>query len=202
MKLVNKVDEYLKDRAELLAKGIATDFVCESIETLEQFEENETPIYSPVEQLFWIEWQFRKAASSEKYLDFDSKFELFAQIKNKFTGKYILDFQIDFFASIMNSYDSKFFGHEQEISEKVEMPLLGIEVDSHIWHEKTKEQARRDKERERFLVSRGWRLIRFTGSEVFMDTPKCVEETLGIAYNLSNKYKKLVDKFLQNQKGG
>jgi len=200
MKLVKKVDEYLKDRAELLAKGIATDFVCENIEKLEELEANETPIHSPVEQLFWIEWQFRRAASFDRYLDFDSKFELFPQVKNKFTGKYILDFQVDFFAFIMNSYDSKYVGHEQAISEKVEMQFLGIEIDSHIWHEKTKEQAKRDKERERFLVSQGWKLLRFTGSEVFMDAHECVEETLKVAYKLSSQYRKSVDKFLKELK--
>lgn len=201
MKLAKNVDEYLNERANLLAQGIATDFICGSIEKFEELEESENPIYSPVEQLFWIEWQFRRASSSEHYLDFDSKFELFPQVKNEFTGKYILDFQVDFFASIMNSHDSKYFGYEKIISEKVEMQLLGIEIDGHIWHEKTKEQVRRDKERERFLVSQGWKLLRFTGSEVFVDVHKSVEETLGIAYNISNQYKKLVDKFLQDQKG-
>ena len=62
MKLVEKVKEYLNDRADLLAQGIATDFICENIEKFEQLEESETPIYSPVEQLFWIEWQFRRAS--------------------------------------------------------------------------------------------------------------------------------------------
>lgn len=201
MKLVEKVKQHLNDRADLLAQGIATDFFCENIEKFEELEANEAPIYSPVEQLFWIEWQFRRAASSEHYLDFDSKFELFPQVKNEFTGKYIVDFQVDFFASIMNSHDSKYFGHEETISEEVERQLLGIEIDGHIWHEKTKEQVRKDKERERFLISQGWRLLRFTGSEVFTDVNKCVEETLGVAYGLSKQYKKLVDKFLQDQKG-
>lgn len=44
---------------------------------------------------------------------------------------------------------------------------LAVECDGHDFHEKTKEQARRDKSRDRILISHGIHTIRFTGSEIF-----------------------------------
>jgi hypothetical protein len=45
--------------------------------------------------------------------------------------------------------------------------LVDLEVDGHDFHERTKEQAERDKERDRDLQSIGWHVARFTGSEVY-----------------------------------
>lgn len=43
---------------------------------------------------------------------------------------------------------------------------VAVELDGHDFHERTKEQAERDKRRDRSLLSMGWTTIRFTGSEV------------------------------------
>lgn len=51
-----------------------------------------------------------------------------------------------------------------------------IECDGHDFHEKTKEQARSDKSRDRALQSAGWRVLRFTGSEVYADAGRCASE--------------------------
>jgi very-short-patch-repair endonuclease len=53
-----------------------------------------------------------------------------------------------------------------------------IECDGHDFHEKTKEQARRDKQRDRFLQSRGYKVLRFTGSEIWADPASCAEEII------------------------
>ncbi len=44
-----------------------------------------------------------------------------------------------------------------------------IECDGHDFHERTKEQATRDKSRDRRLQSLGYKVFRFTGSEIFRD---------------------------------
>lgn len=51
-----------------------------------------------------------------------------------------------------------------------------IECDGHDFHEKTKEQAQYDKQRERFLVSQGYKVLRYTGSEIINDFEKIKEE--------------------------
>jgi very-short-patch-repair endonuclease len=52
---------------------------------------------------------------------------------------------------------------------------VAIEIDGHEFH-KTKEQRTRDAKRERYLQAQGWRVIRFTGTEIFENVFKCVEE--------------------------
>jgi very-short-patch-repair endonuclease len=51
-----------------------------------------------------------------------------------------------------------------------------VECDGHDFHEKTKEQARHDKARDRALQRRGFNVIRFTGSEIHQDADRCARE--------------------------
>ena len=44
-----------------------------------------------------------------------------------------------------------------------------IECDGHNFHEKTKEQAKHDKKRDRFFTSNGYIVLRYTGSEIVGD---------------------------------
>ena len=55
---------------------------------------------------------------------------------------------------------------------------VAIECDGHEFHERTKEQARRDRSRDRFLQSQNIPVFRFTGSEIFGNAPDLLE-TLG-----------------------
>jgi len=50
---------------------------------------------------------------------------------------------------------------------------IAIECDGHEFHEKTKEQAQRDKERDRAFLSVGIPVARFTGSEIWNNVQKC-----------------------------
>lgn len=53
-----------------------------------------------------------------------------------------------------------------------------VECDGHDFHERTKEQARRDKKRDRFFQSKGYKVLRFTGSEIWADPEACADEVL------------------------
>lgn len=55
-----------------------------------------------------------------------------------------------------------------------------IECDGHDHHERTKGQARKDRERERALVNQGRIVIRFTGSEIYENAEKCAQEVYDI----------------------
>jgi very-short-patch-repair endonuclease len=64
---------------------------------------------------------------------------------------------------------------------------IAIEIDGHEWHEKSKEQAKRDKERGRYLLRSGYPEVRFTGSEVYTQPVGAVKETLDtFAMHFSN----------------
>lgn len=50
---------------------------------------------------------------------------------------------------------------------------IAVECDGHDFHERTKEQAKRDRKRDRDLQAAGWRVLRFTGSEIYQDSRAC-----------------------------
>jgi very-short-patch-repair endonuclease len=62
---------------------------------------------------------------------------------------------------------------------------IAIELDGHDFHERTKEQARRDKSRDRALQAIGWHVLRFTGSEVYRNATACVYEVENLARKLN-----------------
>jgi hypothetical protein len=51
-----------------------------------------------------------------------------------------------------------------------------IECDGHDFHERTKQQAARDKSRDRQLITLGYHVLRFTGSEIWADPRRCAKE--------------------------
>ena len=75
-------------------------------------------------------------------------------------GKYRVDFLVELFNGKGNEYI--------------------IECDGHEFHEKTKEQAKYDKQRERFLVQNGYKVLRFSGSEIYRDFEKITQELFDV----------------------
>lgn len=63
-----------------------------------------------------------------------------------------------------------------------EKKYIVIECDGHEFHEKTKEQAKHDKERDRFLQKEGYPVYRFTGSEIFNNPLHILSEIEEILY--------------------
>jgi len=56
-----------------------------------------------------------------------------------------------------------------------------VEVDGHDFHERTKSQASHDKRRDRHFTRKGWRVIRYTGSDVWRSPSDCAQEIFEIA---------------------
>jgi len=55
---------------------------------------------------------------------------------------------------------------------------LAIECDGHDFHERTKEQASRDRARDRALQAEGIAVFRFTGSDIHWDADACAQECI------------------------
>lgn len=76
----------------------------------------------------------------------------------------------------------------------VNIPVIGIniifECDGHDFHEKTKEQAQRDKSRDRYLKSQGYDVYRFTGSEIYNSPFKVMIEVGEILKRYCEEYQK------------
>lgn len=59
---------------------------------------------------------------------------------------------------------------------KVKKRGIVIECDGHDFHEKTKEQASRDKKRDREIQKMGFPVLRFSGSDIWKDAAACAQE--------------------------
>lgn len=73
------------------------------------------------------------------------------------------DYRVDFVLGHTRNYDKPHL-------------CIVVECDGHAFHERTKEQAARDKARDRFLSTRYGKVIRFTGSEIYRDPSRCASE--------------------------
>lgn len=56
--------------------------------------------------------------------------------------------------------------------------FIAVECDGHNFHERTKEQAQRDKARDRAIQALGIVALRFTGSEIFRDADRCAADVM------------------------
>jgi very-short-patch-repair endonuclease len=77
-------------------------------------------------------------------------------------------------------YRTDFLIHDCTMPLEIAAPrFMVVECDGHDFHERTKEQARRDKQRDRYFQSRGYKVLRFTGSEIFADPQAVADEVMG-----------------------
>jgi very-short-patch-repair endonuclease len=79
------------------------------------------------------------------------------------------------------------------ITYKTRKPLttrlrIVIEIDGHDFHEKTKEQALRDKSRDRLMAREGYVVMRFTGSEIFNDPQNAAAEVWHFLHKFERQY--------------
>lgn len=56
--------------------------------------------------------------------------------------------------------------------------MLIVECDGHDFHERTKEQAARDRQRDRVFQTEGYKVFRFTGSELYANPFGCALEVM------------------------
>ena len=60
--------------------------------------------------------------------------------------------------------------------------MIGIEIDGHAWHS-TRQQRQHDSQRDRILTGLGWRILRFTASEVTRNADGCAAEVAAMLKN-------------------
>ena len=124
---------------------------------------------SPIEQLFLIE-----LLENTRSYGFNNKL--------KKIGYDFLDLRVQ---EEIGKYRVDFSLYLNELGKtpcKKNVKHFVIELDGHDFHEKTKEQAKKDKEKDRFLISEGYTVIRFTGSEIYNNCKDKVKEFLNIVF--------------------
>jgi very-short-patch-repair endonuclease len=108
-------------------------------------------VKSPIEQVFLMEWEYQK-------IEARLGVTLTPQQKVVIGHR---EYHVDFVVTKP--------GHQLNIA---------IELDGHEFHERTKEQAAKDRARERALTVANFTVVRFTGSEIIKNPRRCVEETV------------------------
>jgi len=101
----------------------------------------------------------------------DSPYELLIEPQ-----KIIKNYRVDFLLTATN-YNPKFEknGYYQK--------RVIVECDGHHYHDRTKEQAKRDKSKDRKLQSLGYEVYRYTGSEIWQDIMSGVQEIMNYFAN-------------------
>lgn len=90
----------------------------------------------------------------------------------------------------------------QELGVSTSPFKIVIECDGHQFHEKSKEQARRDRERDRELQRMGWRVLRFTGSEIYASAHECARQVQGLIESIFEDYYASLVAVIRAQSGG
>lgn len=117
---------------------------------------------SPIERLFLATYEFMARAHA-----FPEGKDLTIRLEQQVTrGNY----RLDFLCSVLDPAG--------------ERKYLAVELDGHDFHERTKEQAARDKKRDRMILSADIPTMRFTGSEVWGNPFACVEEVVSQCFAL------------------
>lgn len=147
--------------AEQLAERIAAELLS---------RDSDVSIESPIERIFFN--CFFVSSRSDPDFDIDlsilSGTGVLGERGNVFIGRQVrvLDWPVDFLIVTRSV-----FGDQTEAR-------LVVECDGHEFHERTKEQAARDRSRDRALQASGHTVMRFTGSELYRDPMGCVLEVM------------------------
>lgn len=114
---------------------------------------------SPIEQLMALELD-RVRHRLDSWLSNIEIFDILYQEKKELNGKnYRFDFLINIEFKILGKYGNSV--------------NLVIECDGHDFHQKTKEQVKRDYEKDRNLQMAGYYIFRFSGSEIYNNLQMC-----------------------------
>lgn len=132
---------------------------------------------SPIEAIFFIWWQAMQIGEFGRGdgLELSSQHEYTCRNGRK----YVLDFHI-------TPYDTDMWleGHTCGM----EFKRIGVEMDGHDFHERTKDQVALRNERDRDLLADGWHLLHYSGSELYRDPRRVVAEVFDVGRRYLNDF--------------
>lgn len=145
----------IENEAKKLEAASSVFFMTDTIASIFDYEEARGVKMTPIEKLMYA---ILKRVADEFYSGYGRVLELGISCQRQI-GQYKVDFLV-----------TATFSDDKII----------IECDGHDFHEKTKEQAKHDKERDRYLTSQGYKILRYTGSEIYNDFIKIEKELLAL----------------------
>lgn len=100
-----------------------------------------------------------------------------AMFETNFYAEYIQQFEIEIGKKKYYA-DFAFYKTDEDGDIDRSSKILVVECDGHDFHEKTKEQVRRNNERDYDLKKSGYDVLHFSGSQIYNDPYSCAKETL------------------------
>ena len=164
-KIASNVSDFLEKATDLYSRIKADQFsqqvFCELLES---------GVQSPIEDIFYIAchvWcaneyiELNPSHVFNNHREIEVGSGIFIEPQKKI-GKYRVDFLLS----------------QNEIGPSETLSPVIVELDGHDFHDKDKKQRSYEKERDRYFVKEGYRVLHFTGSDVFTDPYKVSHEAL------------------------
>ncbi len=164
MARADKFIKFTEEDLEAKSASVLIGELCKSSrEVFEEMQNNFTYdlLYSmencesPIEQIMALrlhEFRYSRQAHRMEFIDGLDIIEIHKQHPIKTEGKKF--YRVDFMIAV----------YDKVVADGM---CFVIECDGHDFHEKTKEQAKKDKLRDRELVTDGYVVMRYTGSEIY-----------------------------------
>lgn len=127
---------------------------------------------SPIEHIFSLAFEIMNFVLHKGFIvDLTSQAEILTRNKC-----YIADFL----------FDTEEIGDEDIIKQCKPYKLV-IECDGHEFHERTKEQVKKNNQRDYDLMMMGYEVLHFSGSQIYNEPFKCAQETLELIFSKIKK---------------
>lgn len=175
MKLLN--EEELRRGVQRDVERVSARWMRGSIDQmfLSGLTHRSTVTASPIEQLFYAAWELLDPVMGQRCDGFS--LILTPQVQVETHGHaYRLDFAVTYVSQA-----------EQHVIEDAAFPRIGIELDGHDFHERTREQVELRNRRDRHLAAAGWKVFHYAGSEVRRSPGQCVSEVALFAIEHGDK---------------
>jgi len=189
-RIVERSDEPKNDEDELFMVGwnaLAHAYTYKALRHLEKLiDATESPIEKAI--LFALSVAAHDAASNVRYKkgrhvfgDLEDMPDVLIIEPQAQLGEYRVDFLLTYQEGIPD------FDHKEKLKDGTEIPgvkdviaHLIIECDGHDFHDRSKEQASRDRERDRELKKLGYEVFRYTGSDIWKNPLACATEAVEV----------------------
>lgn len=178
------------DEGELFRVGWNTLAHAYTVKALRHLEELVGAAESPIEQamLFALTVAAHELASNVRYRkgehvfgDFDDMPDSILIEPQARLGEYRVDFLLMYHECITD------FDRNEKLKDGTEIPgvkdviaHLIVECDGHDFHDRSKEQASRDRERDRELKKLGYEVFRYTGADIWKSPLGCAREAVQV----------------------
>lgn len=168
-----------REAFNLAFRAIAREFTARSLYHLRDLV---AACESPIEEtmLYALCVLCHRNAASVQYILGDRVFGDLDQSRSSFRIQpqaHIEDFRVDFLITYVDLGDYVEISRNNIPTTRTIRQMV-IECDGHEYHSRTKEQAMRDRQRDRVLQRNGYKVFRYTGSEIWSDVFKCAEEAI------------------------